>query len=186
MKKTQMLSKKTKNSKLKPQNCPVAVVVGSDSDLEVMQTCIDTLVEFGIEPTVRIISAHRTPQIAAEFAENAAKNGIKVIIAAAGMAAHLAGALAARTNLPVIGVPLISASGLEGIDALLSTIQMPPGVPVATMAIGKAGAKNAALFAVQILALTDKNLAKKLAQFKKAQQQKVIEKDSARQGESKD
>jgi phosphoribosylaminoimidazole carboxylase PurE protein len=159
--------------------CPVAVVVGSDSDLDAMQTCIDTLSGFSIKAVVRIISAHRTPQIAAEFAESAAKKGIKVIIAAAGMAAHLAGALAARTSLPVIGVPLISAGGLEGIDALLSTIQMPPGVPVATMAIGKAGAKNAALFAVQILALTDKNLRDKLAEFKNAQQQKVVEKDSA-------
>jgi phosphoribosylaminoimidazole carboxylase PurE protein len=147
--------------------------------MDAMQTCIDTLSSFSIKAVVRIISAHRTPQIAAEFAESAAKKGIKVIIAAAGMAAHLAGALAARTSLPVIGVPLISAGGLEGIDALLSTVQMPPGVAVATMAIGKAGAKNAAIFAVQILALTDKNLAKKLAQFKKAQQQKVIEKDSA-------
>ncbi len=160
---------------------PVAIVMGSDSDKDVMQSCIDTLSDFGIEPVVRVISAHRTPQIAAEFAENAAKNGIKVIIAAAGMAAHLAGALAGRTVLPVIGVPLISAGGLEGIDALLSTIQMPPGVPVAAMAIGKAGAKNAALFAVQILALTDKNLGEKLAEFKKAQAKKVIEKDSALQ-----
>jgi phosphoribosylaminoimidazole carboxylase PurE protein len=158
-----MVSKKTS---------PVAVVMGSDSDLNVMQNCIEQLRFFGIEPTVRIISAHRMPQIAAEFAANAAKKGIKVIIAAAGMAAHLAGALAARTVLPVIGVPLISAGGLEGIDALLSTIQMPPGVPVATMAIGKPGAKNAAILAVQILALTDKNLQKKLATFKKTQQKK--------------
>jgi len=161
------------------KTAPVAVVMGSDSDKDVMQSCIDTLSDFGIEPVVRVISAHRTPQIAAEFAENAAKNGIKVIIAAAGMAAHLAGALAGRTTLPVIGVPLISAGGLEGIDALLSTIQMPPGVPVAAMAIGKAGAKNAAIFAVQILALTDKNLREKLAEFKKAQAKKVNEKDSA-------
>jgi phosphoribosylaminoimidazole carboxylase PurE protein len=127
---------------------------------------------------VRIISAHRTPQIAAEFAQNAAKNGIKVIIAAAGMAAHLAGALAARTTLPVIGVPLISSSGLEGVDALLSTMQMPPGVPVATMAIGEAGAKNAAILAVQILALSDEKLRKKLADFKKSQKKKVLNKDS--------
>ena len=154
------------------KTAPVAVVMGSDSDKDVMQSCIDTLSDFGIEPVVRVISAHRTPQIAAEFAENAAKNGIKVIIAAAGMAAHLAGALAGRTTLPVIGVPLISAGGLEGIDALLSTIQMPPGVPVAAMAIGAAGAKNAAIFAVQILALTDKNLREKLAEFKKAQEKK--------------
>ena len=157
----------------------VAVVMGSDSDMAVMQSCIDTLGDFGIEPVVRIISAHRTPQMAAEFAQNAAKNGIKVIIAAAGMAAHLAGALAARTALPVIGVPLTAKDGLEGVDALLSTIQMPPGVPVATMAIGSAGAKNAAIFAVQILALTDKELEKKLYNFKKSQQKKVIDKDSA-------
>jgi phosphoribosylaminoimidazole carboxylase PurE protein len=156
-----MVSKKTS---------PVAVVMGSDSDLSVMQNCVEQLRFFGIEPIVRVISAHRTPQIAAEFATNAAKSGIKVIIAAAGMAAHLAGALAARTTLPVIGVPLISGTGLEGVDALLSTIQMPLGVPVATMAIGAAGAKNAAILAVQILALTNKNLQKKLAKFKKTQQ----------------
>ena len=155
--------------------------MGSGSDMDVMQSCVEQLGYFGIEPTVRILSAHRTPQIAAEFARDAAESGIQVIIAAAGMAAHLAGALAAKTTLPVIGVPLISGSPLEGIDALLSTIQMPPGVPVASMAIGKAGAKNAAVFAVQILALTDKNLREKLAEFKKAQEKKVIEKDSALQ-----
>jgi phosphoribosylaminoimidazole carboxylase PurE protein len=159
----------------------VAVVMGSDSDMAVMQSCIEILSKFGIEPVVRIISAHRTPQIAAEFADNAAKYGIKVIIAAAGMAAHLAGALAGRTTLPVIGVPLVATGGLGGIDALLSTIQMPPGVPVAAMATGKAGAKNAAIFAVQILALSDKTLAEKLEDFKKSQEQKVIEKDSALQ-----
>jgi phosphoribosylaminoimidazole carboxylase PurE protein len=158
-----MVSKKTS---------PVAVVMGSANDVEVMQNCIEQLKLFGIEPIVRIISAHRTPQIAAEFAKTAAKKGIKVIIAGAGMAAHLAGALAARTTLPVIGVPLISAGGLKGIDALLSTIQMPPGVPVATVAIGAAGAKNAAILAVQILALSDKNLQKRLTRFKKAQQKK--------------
>jgi len=158
---------------------PVAVVMGSDSDMAVMQSCIDTLKDFGLKPIVRIISAHRTPEIAAEFAQNAAGNGVKVIIAAAGMAAHLAGALASRTTLPVIGVPLIFAGGLEGIDALLSTVQMPPGVPVATMAIGAAGAKNAAIFAVQILALTDKELEKKLSEFRKSQEKKVIDKDSA-------
>ncbi|MCH7558614.1 MAG: 5-(carboxyamino)imidazole ribonucleotide mutase [Planctomycetes bacterium] len=167
-----MVSKKEKTA-------PVAVVMGSDSDMEVMQNCIEQLGDFGIEPVVRIISAHRTPQVAAEFAQNAAKNGTKVIIAAAGMAAHLAGALAAKTTLPVIGVPLVSSSGLEGIDALLSTLQMPPGVPVATVAIGKAGAKNAAILAVQILALADSKLRERLADFKKAQGKKVIEKDSA-------
>lgn len=159
----------------------VAVVMGSDSDMDVMQSCIDQLGSFGIEPVVRIISAHRTPQIAADFAQNAAQNGIKVVIAAAGMAAHLAGALAARTALPIIGVPLPSGSGLGGVDALLSTVQMPPGVPVATMAVGKAGARNAALFAVQILALSDEKLSEKLAEFKKAQEKKVVEKDSALQ-----
>ena len=155
--------------------------MGSDSDMAVMQRCIDVLGEFGIKPVVRVISAHRTAQKAAEFAQNAAENGIKVIIAAAGMAAHLAGALAAKTTLPVIGVPLISSSGLEGVDALLSTLQMPPGVPVATVAIGKAGAKNAAILAVEILALSDEVLAGKLAEFKKIQEQEVIEKDSALQ-----
>jgi len=159
----------------------VAVVMGSDSDTAVMRSCIDTLRDFGIEPIVRIISAHRMPEIAAEFAEKAAKDGIKVIIAAAGMAAHLAGAVASRTTLPVIGVPLVSSSGLEGIDALLSTMQMPPGVPVATVAIGKAGAKNAAILAVQILALSEDRLVGKLAEFKKTQEKKVIEKDSALQ-----
>jgi 5-(carboxyamino)imidazole ribonucleotide mutase len=159
----------------------VAVVMGSDSDMAVMQSCIEQLQDFGIEPIVRIISAHRTPQMAAEFADSATAKGIKVIIAGAGMAAHLAGALAARTILPVIGVPLISSSGLEGIDALLSTVQMPPGVPVATMAIGKSGTKNAAIFAVQILALTDKNLQEKLIAFRKAQQEKAIKKGSSLQ-----
>jgi len=157
----------------------VAIVMGSDSDLAVMQSCVSQLRDFNLEPCIRIISAHRTPEVAADFAQNAAKNGIKVIIAAAGMAAHLAGAMAAQTTLPVIGVPIISSSGLEGIDAFLSTVQMPPGVPVATVAIGKAGAKNAAILAVQILALSDENLAAKLAEFKKAQSQKVIEKDAA-------
>jgi phosphoribosylaminoimidazole carboxylase PurE protein len=159
----------------------VAVVMGSDSDMDVMQACLEQLRSFGINAAVRIISAHRTPEVAAEFAQNAASNGVKVIIAAAGMAAHLAGALAAKTTLPVIGVPLISSSGLEGLDALLSTMQMPPGVPVATVAIGKAGAKNAAVLAAQILALADEKLRKKLTEFKKAQEENVIQKDSALQ-----
>ncbi len=159
----------------------IAIVMGSDSDMPVMQSCIDQLAGFGADPVVRIISAHRTPQIAADFAENAPKNGIKVIIAAAGMAAHLAGALAARTTLPVIGVPIDAKAGIGGLDALLSTAQMPPGVPVATMAVGKAGAKNAAIFALQILALNDKPLADKLVESRKAQKKKVIEKDSALQ-----
>ena len=156
----------------------IAVVMGSDSDLPVMQGCIETLADFGVEPVVRILSAHRTPDEASEFADNAADNGIKVIIAAAGMAAHLAGALAGRTTLPVIGVPLISGAGLDGIDALLSTMQMPPGVPVACTAIGKAGAKNAAILAVQILALSDKTLAAQLTELKRTQKAKVLQKDA--------
>jgi phosphoribosylaminoimidazole carboxylase PurE protein len=158
---------------------PVAVVMGSDSDLNVMQSCVDQLQEFGIEPAVRIISAHRTPQVAAEFAQSAESRGVKVIIAAAGMAAHLAGAMAAWSTLPVIGVPLAATGGPAGLDALLSTVQMPPGVPVATVAIGKAGARNAAILAVQILALSDSALREKLTRFKKSQEQKVREKDAA-------
>ncbi|MBP7050765.1 MAG: 5-(carboxyamino)imidazole ribonucleotide mutase [Phycisphaerae bacterium] len=161
------------------KSASVAVVMGSDSDLGVMQSCVDQLREFGVETTVRILSAHRTPQAAAEFAQNAEARGIQVIIAAAGMAAHLAGAMAAWTVLPVIGVPLAAEGGPAGLDALLSTVQMPPGVPVATVAIGKAGAKNAAILAVQILALADASLREKLHQFKKKQEQKVREKDDA-------
>ena len=169
----------TKAMKSEKNTSPVAIVMGSDSDLDVMQSCIDQLKDFSIEPIVRIISAHRTPDIAAKFADTAAEKGIKVIIAAAGMAAHLAGSLAGRTCLPVIGVPLAAKEGPAGLDALLSTVQMPPGVPVATMAIGKAGAKNAAVLALQILALSDENLAAKLKEFRKAQTAKVIKKDSA-------
>ena len=157
----------------------VAVVMGSDSDLKVMESCIEQLREFGLTPVVRIISAHRTPRIAAEFAETAESRGIQVIIAAAGMAAHLAGAMAASTTLPVIGVPLAAEGGLNGLDALLSTVQMPPGVPVATVAIGKPGAKNAAILAVQILALRDPALRKKLLDFKKKQAKAVQDKDAA-------
>jgi phosphoribosylaminoimidazole carboxylase PurE protein len=157
----------------------VAVIMGSDSDLKVMEGCVEQLRQFGVEPAVRVISAHRTPQHAAEFAQTAEAQGFKVLIAAAGMAAHLAGALAARTTLPVIGVPLVCEAGLGGMDALLSTVQMPPGVPVATMGVGKAGAQNAALLAVQILALADDTLRRKLTEFRKAQEQKVCEKDAS-------
>jgi phosphoribosylaminoimidazole carboxylase PurE protein len=156
----------------------VAVVMGSDSDLDVMQSCVEQLREFGIDPVVRILSAHRTPQAAGEFARTAEARGVKVIIAAAGMAAHLAGAMAAWTTLPVIGVPLAAEPGLHGLDALLSTVQMPPGVPVATVAIGRAGAKNAALLAVQILALGDAALREKLVRFQKDQEQRVRDKDA--------
>ncbi len=163
------------------KNASVAVVMGSDSDLSVMQGCVEQLREFEVQATVRILSAHRTPQAAAEFAQNAEARGIRVIVAAAGMAAHLAGAMAAWTTLPVIGVPLAAEGGPAGLDALLSTVQMPPGVPVATVAIGKAGAKNAAVLAIQILALADAELREKLHQFKKTQERKVREKDAALQ-----
>jgi phosphoribosylaminoimidazole carboxylase PurE protein len=162
----------------KKSKSSVAVIMGSDSDLAIMQTCIDTLKDFGIYPFVRIISAHRTPKAASRFAAGAAKKGIKVIIAAAGMAAHLAGAIAAQTTLPVIGVPLAAKEGLAGLDALLSTVQMPGGVPVATVAIGKAGAKNAAVLAIQILALSDKNLSGKLSRLKASQAKEVAKKNA--------
>ena len=162
-------------------NNQVAVVMGSDSDLPTMQACVDILKDFGIEPAVRVISAHRTPDVAADFADNAKKNGFKVIIAAAGMAAHLAGSLAGRTPLPIIGVPMQASTGPTGLDALYSTVQMPPGVPVASMAIGKAGAKNAAIFAIQILSLADETIAAKLDDFRKAQAEAVIKKDQALQ-----
>ena len=155
----------------------VAIIMGSDSDMEVMKSCIEQLDFFDIKPVIRILSAHRTPEAAAEFAQKASENGIKVIIAAAGMAAHLAGAMAAHSDLPVIGVPL-NAGSLGGLDALLSTVQMPPGVPVATMGIGKAGAKNAAVFAVKILALNDDFLSKKLEKFKNNQKNNVLRKNN--------
>jgi phosphoribosylaminoimidazole carboxylase PurE protein len=156
------------------KNKIVAVVMGSQSDMPVMQACIEQLKEFDLEADVRVMSAHRTPDLVSEFADSAAANGVKVIIAAAGMAAHLAGAIAARTNLPVIGVPLAAADSPAGLDALLSTVQMPPGVPVATMALGRAGAKNAAVFAAQILALNDTKIAEKLNDFRKKQRAKIV------------
>ena len=154
----------------------VAVVMGSDSDLPVMQRCVDQLKELGIDCQARVISAHRTPDVAHEFAATAAGRGVKVIIAAAGMSAALAGVLASQTSLPVIGVPMISGP-LGGVDAALSTMQMPPGVPVACMSIGPAGATNAAILAAQILALGDTALATRLADFRRQQSQKVIDKD---------
>ncbi len=153
----------------------VGIVMGSDSDLPVMQGCIDFLHSMGIPFEATVASAHRTPAKAANYASTARNRGLKVIIAAAGMAAHLAGVLAAHTTLPVIGVP-IDASSLNGLDSLLSTAQMPPGVPVATMAIGKAGAKNAAIFAAQILGVTDRAMADKLTAFKQEMAEQVEEK----------
>ena len=153
----------------------VGIVMGSDSDLPVMQMAADFLKSLAIPYEMTVSSAHRTPERAARYAGTARKRGLKVIIAGAGMAAHLAGVLASQTILPIIGVPL-DASSLNGLDALLSTVQMPPGVPVATMAIGKAGARNAAVLAAQILALTDPAIAQKLLQFKETMAAQVEEK----------
>lgn len=158
----------------------VAIIMGSDSDLPVVKACIETLKKLDIPYEAHVMSAHRTPEGAAVFAQDAVKNGFGVIIAAAGKAAHLAGALAARTVLPVIGIP-IKSSTLDGLDALLSTVQMPSGVPVATVAIN--GAENAAYLAAQILAVSDEALTKKLGAVKKRMAESVIEKDSKLQAE---
>lgn len=153
----------------------VGIVMGSDSDLGVMEESAAVLRKFGVAFEITVASAHRTPQRAADFASQAKNRGIKVIIAGAGHAAHLAGAMAAQTTLPVIGVP-IDSSALQGMDALLSTVQMPPGIPVATVAIGKPGATNAGILAVQILAISDPRLAEKLDQYKTEMAAKVEEK----------
>ena len=152
----------------------VGIIMGSDSDLPVVKKAADTLREFGVPFETRVYSAHRTPNEAREFAVNARANGFGAIIAAAGMAAHLAGAIAAGTTLPVIGIPIKSAQ-LGGIDALLSTVQMPSGIPVATVAID--GATNAALLAIQILAVEDKSLAEKLDLKRADDAAKVLEKN---------
>ncbi|MDP2895609.1 MAG: 5-(carboxyamino)imidazole ribonucleotide mutase [bacterium] len=144
----------------------VGFLVGSKSDLKFVQEGLRLLEEFGIPYDLQVISAHRTPDQAAQYARDAESAGLKVIIAAAGAAAHLAGAIASHTTLPVIGVP-IPSSDLKGLDSLLSTVQMPAGIPVATMAIGEAGATNAAILAAEILALSDPNLAEKLHRFRK-------------------
>ncbi len=154
----------------------VAVIMGSDSDLPVVSPAIRELKRFGIEVEAHVMSAHRTPEEAAAFSQNAKENGFGVIIAAAGKAAHLAGVLAAHTTLPVIGIP-VKSSTLDGLDALLSTVQMPAGIPVATVAID--GAKNAALLAVQMLALSDDRLADALAEMKQQMAEEVRKKDSA-------
>jgi phosphoribosylaminoimidazole carboxylase PurE protein len=155
----------------------VAVVMGSDSDWLTMEQCVVLLKDLGIEYEVEIMSAHRTPDRVHEFARKAAGDGYGVIIAAAGLAASLAGSIAAVTTLPVIGVPVASGP-LQGIDALLSTVQMPPGVPVATMGIGPMGAKNAACLAAQILGLKDDCVARRLREYKKQQAVQVDEKNS--------
>jgi phosphoribosylamine--glycine ligase len=156
----------------------VGIVMGSDSDLDVMKEAASILKKFEIPYEMTVASAHRSPQRAADFAGTALERGLKVIIAGAGHAAHLAGVLAAHTHLPVIGVP-IDSSCLQGLDALLATVQMPPGIPVATMAIGKSGARNAGILAAQIIAVADSGLGQKLENFKQEMALKVAEKAKA-------
>jgi len=152
----------------------VAVIMGSKSDWDTMRHADETLSQFGIGHECRVISAHRSPALAAEFGSTAEARGLEVVIAAAGGAAHLAGVLAAHTTLPVLGVPMRSEA-LNGLDSLLATVQMPAGIPVATLAIGKPGAVNAALFAVAILANTRPDLREKLHEFRTAQEKKIRE-----------
>ena len=154
----------------------IGIIMGSDSDLPVVEKAINTLAEYGVPYEVHVFSAHRTPEEAKAFSTSAIENNFGAIIAAAGMAAHLAGAIAANTTLPVLGIPVKSAS-LDGVDALLSTVQMPPGIPVATVGIN--GAVNAALLCIQILAVSDEALAQKLIDARKAAKDKVLEKNKA-------
>lgn len=151
----------------------VAIIMGSDSDWPVMKNAAQMLADFGVSYEAQVVSAHRTPDLMFEFAENAAARGIQVIIAGAGGAAHLPGMVAAKTTLPVLGVP-VPSKHLQGQDSLLSIVQMPKGIPVATFAIGDAGAANAGLFAISILANHDAALAAKLADFRKKQTEKVF------------
>ena len=155
----------------------VSIVMGSDSDLEIMQEAAKTLSEFGISHEVQILSAHRSPDLVAKFCKEIKKRGIEVVIAGAGGAAHLAGVIAAQTIVPVIGVP-INSSPVSGLDSLLSTVQMPSGIPVATVAIGKAGAVNAGILAAQILGLRSKQLEKKLEKHKEKLARSVVEKNN--------
>ncbi len=153
-------------------NEKVAVLMGSDSDWPLVKKGIEVLREFGIDFEVRVLSAHRTPEEAIDFASGAAQRGIKVIMAAAGGAAHLAGVIAAHTTIPVVGIP-VKGGALNGLDSLLSTVQMPSGIPVATVTLGSAGPVNAAIFAIQILALSNDELADKLSKYKDSLKQKV-------------
>ena len=154
----------------------VGIVMGSDSDFESLRPAFETLRDFGVPFEVRVSSAHRTPAETAAWASSARERGLRVLLAAAGGAAHLAGAVAANTTLPVIGIP-VAGGALNGLDALLATVQMPGGVPVATVAVGGGGPKNAALLAIQILALGDEALAAKLDAFRRAQAAKVATAD---------
>lgn len=158
----------------------VGIVMGSRNDWDTMRRAADVLAEFGVEHEARVLSAHRTPEAAADFARSAADRGLRVIIAGAGMAAHLAGAMAAHAILPVLGVPIASGP-LNGLDALLATVQMPSGVPVATFAIGTAGATNAGHFAIQILALEDETLREKVAAYRRNQVNNLLANSDPRQ-----
>ena len=153
----------------------VGIVMGSDSDWPVMKSCAETFKRFGVPYEAKVLSAHRTPDAALDYAASAQERGIKVLIGAAGGAAHLAGVLAAKTELPVLAVPMPSKH-LQGLDSLLAMVQMPGGIPVATFAIGEAGATNAALFSVAMLALDDAELARKLSEFRAQQTAKILAK----------
>ncbi len=155
----------------------VGVLMGSDSDWPLMEAAVKTLAEFGVRCETRVLSAHRAPHLVAAYAAGAARRGVRVIVAAAGGAAHLAGTAAAHTTLPVIGVP-VKGGALDGLDALLATVQMPAGIPVATVALGPAGAVNAALLAVQILALGRRDLAARLQGYKRVLKTKVLRADA--------
>ena len=155
----------------------VAIIMGSDSDLPIVEAAFPILESFGVNYTKNVLSAHRTPHAVIDFINKSESNGCKVFIAAAGMAAHLAGALAAHTTKPVIGIP-IESGGMGGIDSLLSTVMMPPGVPVATVAVGKSGAKNSAILAVQILATGNDALSSKLDDYKENMKNEVLEKNN--------
>ena len=165
-------TKRNQQSAISNQQSLVGIIMGSQSDWDTMKNASDTLTQFGVAHECKVISAHRSPSLASEFASTAEKKGFEVIIGAAGGAAHLAGVLAAHTTLPVLGVPMRSEA-LNGLDSLLSTVQMPGGIPVATLAIGKPGAVNAALFAVAILANSRPDLREKLHRFREAQEAKI-------------
>src|SRR6185503_3919350 len=165
-------TKRNQQSAISNQQSLVGIIMGSQSDWDTMKNASDTLTQFGVAHECKVISAHRSPSLASEFASTAEKKGFEVIIGAAGGAAHLAGVLAAHTTLPVLGVPMKS-DALNGLDSLLSTVQMPGGIPVGTFAIGKPGAVNAALFAVSILANSRPDLREKLHEFRDAQEAKI-------------
>lgn len=164
------------------EKAQVAVIMGSKSDFDTVKGALGVFDDFGISYVVRVMSAHRTPDAAAEFAEKAEENGVKVIICAAGMAAHLGGVIAAKTTLPVIGIP-IPSEPFKGVDALLAMVQMPPGIPVGVVTAGKAGGKNSALYAASILALSDSKIAAKLKEFRAAQTAMVEVADAELQAE---